>query len=173
MEGALIAMRFVALVRALNVGGTGKLAMSDLIDSCEQAGFTDAKTYIQSGNVVFESAGSEPKVKAALEKSLAKKMGGAIDVLVRSHKELTALLAKNPFADAAPNQVVVFFLDEPPKKDELAAKGADGERVHAFGRDVFVHYPNGQGRSKLKLAFVKRSTGRNLNTVRKLAELSA
>jgi uncharacterized protein (DUF1697 family) len=167
------AVKYAALVRALNVGGTGKLTMSDLVRCCEAAGFTEVKTYIQSGNAVFSSRLTEPKVKAALEKALAKKMRAQVDVFVRSHDELERLLADNPFPDGAPNFVVVCFLDAAPTKEELAAKGADGERVRGLGRDVFVHYPNGQGRSKLKLPFAKRATARNLNTVRKLAEMTA
>jgi uncharacterized protein (DUF1697 family) len=166
-------VKYAALVRALNVGGTGKLSMRELVACCDAAGFTEVKTYIQSGNVVFASRLAEAKVKAAAEKALAAKMGAPIDVFVRSHAELEKLLADNPFPDEAPNLVAVFFLDAPPAKAELSAKGADGERVHGLGRDVFVHYPNGQGRSKLKLAFAKRATARNLNTVRKLAELTS
>src|SRR5687768_12889845 len=75
---------FVVLLRAINVGGTGKLAMADLVKLCEKAGFADAKTYIQSGNVVFRSSASEAHVKRVLEKAVAMQLGKAAGVLVRT-----------------------------------------------------------------------------------------
>jgi len=166
-------MKYAALVRAVNVGGTGTLTSKSLLACCEEAGLSNAKTLLASGNVVFESALDEARVKAALEKSIGSALGGKADVLVRSHAELAKLLAKNPFPEAAPNQVIVFFLDAPPAKAEVEVKGPDGEEARALGRHVFVHYPKGQGRSRLKLAFSARATGRNLNTVGKLAALTA
>ncbi len=166
-------MRYVGLVRALNVGGTGKLSMTDLTACCTGLGYTEVETYIQSGNVVFGSRSAGKKVKADLQAALTAKMGAAIDVLVRTHAELAALDAKNPYPDAEASQVLVYFLDAPPRSDELVVAGPGGETVHGAGRDVFVHYPNGQGRSKLKLAFGRRGTARNLNTVRRLVALSA
>ncbi|MEO6953572.1 MAG: DUF1697 domain-containing protein [Polyangia bacterium] len=165
-------MRYVGLVRALNVGGTGKLSMKALVACCTQLGYSDVETYIQSGNVVFGTRAAEKKVKADLQCVLTEKMGAAIDVLVRTHAELAALEQKNPYPDAEPSRVLVYFLDVAPKKDELDVTGPDGETVHGTGRDVFVHYPAGQGRSKLKLAFGRRGTARNLNTVRKLIALT-
>ena len=165
-------MRYVGLVRALNVGGTGKLSMTELVACCTQLGYSDVTTYIQSGNVVFATRAAEKKVKADLQSALTERMGAAIDVLVRTHAELAALVATNPYIDADGNQVLVYFLDVAPNKEELDVTGPDGETVHGAGRDVFVHYPKGQGRSKLKLAFGRRSTARNLNTVRKLIELT-
>src|SRR4051812_6603091 len=90
-------MRYVALLRAVNVGGTGKLAMIELRALCEAIGFDAPRTYIQSGNVLFESALPEAKVKATLEKALAKKMGKAPTAIVRTAKELEATLKHNPF----------------------------------------------------------------------------
>jgi uncharacterized protein (DUF1697 family) len=165
---------FVALLRAINVGGTGKLAMSELCKLCEDAGFARPKTYIQSGNVVFESALTEAKVKAKLEKALAAKMGKPFGALVRTAAELDAVLARNPFKQAAPNQLLVLFLDEAPKRGALADLHIPGrEQVKLAGREVFIHYPDGMGRSKLKLPFSKIGTGRNLNTVAKLAALAS
>ena len=165
-------MRYVGLVRALNVGGTGKLSMNELVACCTELGYSGVETYIQSGNVVFGTRAAEKKVKAELQAALTAKMGAAIDVLVRTHAELAALEAKNPYPDAEASQVLVYFLDAAPRKDELVVTGPDGETVHGAGRDVFVHYPKGQGRSKLKLAFGRRGTARNLNTVRRLIELT-
>jgi uncharacterized protein (DUF1697 family) len=164
---------FAALLRAVNVGGTGKLPMSVLRQLCEDAGFDGVVTYIQSGNVVFRSRLGEAKVKQLLEKSLLTKMGKPVDVLVRTLAELEALVRRNPFARAAPNQLLVLFLDRAPPKSALAELVIPGrEEVKLSGREVFIHFPDGMGRSKLKLPFAKTATGRNLNTVRKLIALA-
>lgn len=164
---------FIALLRAVNVGGTGKLAMSDLRVLCEAAGFAAVTTYIQSGNVVFTAKLSAAKTQAKLETALAKQLGKPVGVLLRTPDELEATLAKNPFAKAPPNRVLVFFYDAPPKASAFRALTIPGpEEVRVSGREVFVHYPLGQGRSKLKLPGAEVATGRNLNTVRALAELA-
>jgi uncharacterized protein (DUF1697 family) len=160
---------YAALLRAVNVGGTGKLAMADLRKLCEAAGFADVATYIQSGNVVFTSKRGEASVKKLLEAALADHLGKPYGVLVRSADELRELLDANPFPKAAPNQLLMLFLDEKPaaaKLKDVVAPG--GEELRACGRHVFIHFPNGMGRSKLKLPFRDVGTGRNLNTVRKL-----
>jgi uncharacterized protein (DUF1697 family) len=166
-------MKYVALVRALNVGGTGKLTMKDLVACCTAAGMKDVSTYIASGNAIFTSALPEAKVKAAIEKALSAKMGAKIDVFVRTHDELVTLVKKNPFAQEPGNQVIVMFGDEAPSREELAVKGPAGETLRAVGRDVVAYYPMGVGQSKLKLPFAKRVTGRNANTVAKLAGLTS
>src|SRR5690348_15140450 len=109
----------IALLRAVNVGGTGKLPMSDLKALCEKAGFDNVRTYIASGNVIFESDRSEAQVKAALEKALQKYAGKPVGVLVRSASEMAAVVAANPFPKAAPNRTVAIFLDKPPPDDVL------------------------------------------------------
>jgi uncharacterized protein (DUF1697 family) len=164
---------FVALLRAVNVGGTGKLAMADLVTLCEKAGFKRVTTYIQSGNVVFESRASEARIKAALEKALAIKVGKPVGVLLRSGAELDRVLAGNPFKKAPPNRVIVLFLDEAPEADVLeGVKAPGGEELVLRGRELYIHYPVGQGVSKLKVPLAKVGTGRNLNTVAKLAEMA-
>lgn len=164
---------FVALLRAVNVGGTGTLAMADLQSICEGLGFTDVRTYIQSGNVVFGCAWTAPRVKAALEGGLAAKMQKPVDVLVRSAAEMAAVLKRNPFPSAAGNKVYVLFLDEPPDKAAFAAIKIPGrEEMKLAGRGVYVHYPDGMGRSKLKLASLGVATARNINTVARLAEMT-
>ena len=164
---------YVALLRAVNVGGTGKLPMSDLKAMCEEAGFAKVKTYIASGNVAFESAMKEAEVADALDKKLAAYAGKPVGVLVRTAAELKAVLEDNPFPDAAPNHTVAIFLDKPPPKDALDAIVApDGEEARLGKREIYIHYPHGQGRSKLKLRAAKAGTARNINTVAKLAEMA-
>jgi uncharacterized protein (DUF1697 family) len=164
---------YIALLRAINVGGTGKLSMADLRALCHAAGFTRARTYIQSGNVLFESQLGEAKVKATLEQALSAKLGKPHAALVRTGAELDEAIAKNPFKLAQPNQVLVLFLDEAPAPSALAKLVIPGrEEVKLAGREVFIHFPDGMGRSKLKLPFSATATGRNMNTVVKLAALA-
>jgi uncharacterized protein (DUF1697 family) len=164
---------FVALLRAINVGGTGKLAMADLVKLCEKAGFTDVKTYIQSGNVVFDSDASAAVVKATLEAALAEKVGKPVGVLLRTAAELQRVLADNPFSQASPSKVIVMFFDRKLPRTVLAdVKTPGGEELGLHGREVFVHFPDGQGRSKLKVPFAAEGTGRNLNTIGKLAAIA-
>lgn len=165
---------YVALLRAVNVGGTGKLAMPVLRAMCEAIGFTEVRTYIASGNVVFTAEGAEPVVKAALERALEDHAGKPVGVTVRSAAEIAAVLAENPFKAAPADRAVSIFLDEAPPAD--AAYGATGRRDEeiALGRrEIYVHYPSGQGRSKLRIAAARNGTARNMNTVAKLAEMAA
>jgi uncharacterized protein (DUF1697 family) len=164
---------FIALLRAINVGGTGKISMRELVALCEKAGFRDVRTYIQSGNLVLQSELTEAKVKAKLERALSAKLGKPYQVMLRSEAQLRAALAKHPFPKAEPNRVIVIFLDEAPAKNVLdGVKNPGREQNEVRGRDVFVHYPDGMGQSKLRLPFTKEGTGRNLNTVRKLLAMA-
>jgi uncharacterized protein (DUF1697 family) len=165
---------FIALFRAINVGGTGKLAMNELRGLCEEAGLKNCRTYIQSGNAVFRSSFSEATIKSKLEKLVSAKLGKPSAVLVRTRSELEAAIQKNPYRSAVPSRVMVLFLDEVPPRDALDNLRIPGkEKVKLEGREVFIHYPEGMGRSKLKLPLSEPATGRNLNTVVKLAALAA
>jgi uncharacterized protein (DUF1697 family) len=165
---------YVALLRAVNVGGSGLLSMKDLRALCIGVGFSDVRTYIQSGNVVFDSTGSEAAVGTALEDALAKKTGRPVGVLIRTALELRATLDANPFRDAKPAQVGVIFLPKPAPSNAVAGLVISGnEEVRSFGREIFVHYPDGMGRSKLKLHFAADGTTRNLNTVARLLAMAS
>lgn len=164
---------FIAFLRAVNVGGTGKLAMRDLVALCEQAGFSGARTYVQSGNVVFASDRSAAHVKATLERAVSQIVGKPTAVLLRTRDELARILADSPFPDAAPNRVIVFFLDEAPAQTVLAtAKGATSEQLILRGRELYIHCPDGQGSSRLRLPLFDQGTGRNLNTIAKLVAMA-
>ncbi len=158
---------YVAFLRGINVGGKNLVAMGDLREWCEEAGLKGARTYIQSGNLLLQSPLSEAKLKARLEKLLQDKTGKSIRVVVRSQAELVEVLKANPFVEAEPNRVLVTLLDEKAEKAELIIPG--GEQVHLHGREVYVHYPDGMGQSKLKLPYAKVGTARNLNTLQRLA----
>lgn len=164
---------YVALLRAVNVGGTGKLPMADLRAMCEAAKFQDVRTYIASGNVVFRAKTSADKAKAALEKALAQYAGKPVGVAVRTHDELAAVVKGNPFPDAAGNRLVVVFLDAPPPADAIdRASHRTEERIALGRREIYIDYGGGMRDSKLKLPAAKAGTGRNLNTVMKLVEMS-
>lgn len=164
---------FIALLRAANVGGTGKLPMSDLKRLCAEAGFKDVRTYIASGNVVLKSGMPATQVKAALEKKLHAYAGKPVAVLVRSAAELADVLKRNPFPKATPNRTIVFFLDQAPPRDTMkSVTGRKDEELRLGKREIYIHYPSGMGRSKLKIPGVKTGTARNLNTVAKLAAMA-
>lgn len=167
-------MSYVALLRAVNVGGTGKLPMQDLKAMCEKLGFAKVQTYIASGNVVFESKKSEKAVKEALEAALEKYAGKPVGVLVRTGAEMKAVHAANPFPKAPSNRTVAIFLDQPPAAKALeAVSGKADEEVSLGKREIYVHYGANMARSKLKIPAAAHGTARNMNTVAKLAELAA
>src|SRR3954468_7422739 len=124
---------FVALLRAVNVGGTGKLAMADLKALCEAAGFQAVRTYIASGNVVFRSEADGPAVKAALESRLLAYAGKPVGVLVRTAAEIAEVVAQNPFPEAPGNRVTALFLDHPAAPAPLDAVTGRGTRNFALG----------------------------------------
>lgn len=164
---------FVALLRAVNVGGTCKLPMADLKAMCEQAGFESVRTYIASGNVVFESGNTGAQVKAALEKLLAAYAGKPVGVMVRTGAEMARVLAANPFPNAAPNRTVAIFLDQAPPADTIARAGGRASEEIALGsREVYVHYGAGMADSKLTLPVQKEGTARNMNTIARLAQMA-
>ena len=103
---------------------------------------------------------------------MAAKLGKPVGVQLRSGAELEAVLRDNPFVAVAPNRVIVLFLDQALPKKALVELNIPGrEEVIQRGREVYIHYPDGQGNSKLKLSFAKDGTGRNLNTIAKLATM--
>ena len=165
---------YIALLRAVNVGGTGKLPMSDLKALCEKAGFARVKTYIASGNVVFESRLTATQVKGALETTLAAYAGKPVGVVIRTAAEMAEVLANNPFPDTPPNRTVAIFLDESPPADALERMtGKTEEEVQVGKREIYVHYGDGMANSKLKIPAARAGTARNINTVSKLAQMAA
>jgi uncharacterized protein (DUF1697 family) len=164
----------VALLRAVNVGGTGKLPMTELKAMCEEIGLTNVRTYIASGNVVFTSDKSETVVKTALEKRIAAYAGKPVGVMVRSATEMAQVSSDNPFPKAAPNRTMAIFLDEAPPKDALKhVRGQKDEEIKLGQREIYVHYGAGMGKSKLVIPAAKTGTARNMNTVATLAKMAA
>jgi uncharacterized protein (DUF1697 family) len=165
---------YIALLRAVNVGGTGKLPMEDLRALCVEAGFAKVRTFIASGNVIFSCRKSEAQVKAILEAHLEDYAGKKVGVFVRTAAEMAAVVANNPFPDAPANRTYAFFLDAPPPRDAIErALGRKDERIALGIREIYVHYAEGMGKSKLRIPAAKAGTARNMNTIAKLAELAA
>lgn len=165
---------FVALLRAVNVGGTGKLAMADLRAICERQGYEDVRTYIASGNVVFRCDSTEAAVKSELEEALSAHAGREVGVIVRSSSEMASVLAANPFGSAPPNRTVAIFLDAPPPDGwQAAVSGRRNEEMVLRGRELYVHYGDGMADTKLRIPAATSGTARNMNTVAKLVDLSA
>jgi len=165
---------YVALLRAVNVVGTGKVAMTDLKAMCEAFGFLSVRTYIASGNVAFQSDWPEARIKAALETALAQYAGKHIKVLVRTAAEMGAVLSGNPFAEMPGNRTVAFFLDGPPALDAVeTASNRDGEELRLGRREIYVYYANGIGNSRIRIPAAQDGTARNMNTIAKLAAMAA
>jgi uncharacterized protein (DUF1697 family) len=163
---------FVALLRAVNVGGTGKLAMSQLKAMCDGAGFVHAQTYLASGNVVFETDLAETEVKSRLEAAVRDHVGKPVSVLVRSLDELQQVLANNPFAHGPGNRVVTIFLEQQlHDRALLEAVGQTGEKTAIGTREIYVWYGHEMGKSKLRIPAAKDGTARNMNTVAKLVDM--
>ncbi|SFC48076.1 DUF1697 domain-containing protein [Tropicimonas isoalkanivorans] len=166
--------RYVALLRAVNVGGTGRLPMAELVQLCEEVGFSEIRTYIQSGNAVFSSRVGPGETKAALERRLQEHLGNPVSVALRDASEMSAVVAANPFSVRQPTFTHVIFLDTPPAHDALdAVTGHAGEEMKLGRREIYVYYPLGQGRSKLRIPGAAVGTARNMNTVAKLAAMAA
>ena len=164
----------VALLRAVNVGGTGKLPMNDLRTLCGKAGLHAVRTYIASGNVVFESDRTESEIKATIGDALMVYTGNPVGVLVRTSKEIAAILAANPFPGAPANRTVAIFLDAAPPPDTLdRVAERENEEIRLGTREIYVHYRDGMGRSRLRISAAETGTARNMNTVAKLAAMAA
>lgn len=174
----------IALRRAVNVGGRKPVAMADLRDLFMQLGFADVRSLLQSGNLVFRSdARSGAHLERLLETEANRRLDLQTDFFVRSADEWRAIVARNPFRTEAkqdPAHLLVLFLkDAPAAKDVKALQAAIAGRevVRNGGREVFIVYPDGIGRSRLTNALIEkhlkaRGTGRNWNTVLKLDALA-
>ena len=147
--------------------------MAELRGMAEALGLTAVRTYIASGNLLFESDLAESAVKRMLEQRLAEYAGKPVGVMVRTAEEMAAVVAANPFADQPPGRVVAIFLDSAPPKSALTEhKHLASERIALGRREIYVHYPDGLGRSRLAIKSAAAGTARNMNTVARLAEMA-
>jgi uncharacterized protein (DUF1697 family) len=169
----------VALLRGINVGGRTTLPMADLRELAEGLGYTDVRTYIQSGNLVLSTTDSAAKVERDLAKAVADRGGVAPDVAVRTRAQLAKVVDTSPFLARGedPAHLHVLFLIDPKAKtgtlEDLARD--DGEELATVGQEVHLLLPHGVGRSKLALSLGKRGpqgTMRNWRTVTKLVAMA-
>ena len=175
---------YIALLRGINVGGHNKVAMSDLRRFCENLGFEGVRSLLQTGNLVFRR---DTKSTAGLERLLEAEAEQVLEIrtafFVRTAKEWRNVIDQNPFRDAAesdPGHLVVMFLKDSP--DGIAVQAlphviGGPEIIHADGRRLYIVYPAGIARSRLNNKLMEdklgtRGTGRNWNTVLKLALLA-
>jgi uncharacterized protein (DUF1697 family) len=173
----------VALLRAVNLGPHNKIGMADLRDLLEQLGLPGARTLLQSGNLLFRGGARAPaKLEALLEQGARERLGLNTDFCVRTARQWRAVVDGNPFPAEArkdPAHLVVVFLKDAPARKAVAAlrEAISGREVlETDGPHAYVVYPDGIGRSKLTAALLERKlgtrgTGRNWNTVLKLAAL--
>jgi uncharacterized protein (DUF1697 family) len=165
---------YVALVRAVNVTGTGMLPKEKLKAIGEACGFENVCTFINSGNLLFTSDLPESTVKSRVEEQLADHFGKAVPAYIRSAREMAAAVKGNPFADDKPSRVMAHFIHEKPTQRMLnEARDVQGERMALGPRLIYVSYGDGIGKTKLKLPAIKTGTARNMNSVAKIAELLA
>ncbi|QCI64842.1 DUF1697 domain-containing protein [Phreatobacter stygius] len=174
---------FIALLRAINVGGPDKMPMKELRAALDQAGLRQVSTYIASGNIVFATDQSAAEVKGLVAGVLRDRFGLTRNhTLIRTPAELAAVIAGNPFTDAAverPNLMLVSFLDGLPPEGAAARLAAyDGpERLHLDGEHLYIDYREGVGRSKLTPAVLDKAlkvpaTARNWNTTKTLLTMA-
>lgn len=174
---------FVALLRAVNVGGTGVIRMADLKGVCEGVGFGDVTTLLQSGNVAFRASGSDRTVAKKLADAIEASHGFHPVVIVRTADEIAETMSGNPFKaeeTSDPSRLIIAFAAERPAAgaaERVAAIKVAKERLWLGPRELYVHYAGGQGTSKVTNAILERALGtpvtaRNWNTVGKLLALA-
>lgn len=171
---------FVVLLRGVNVGRSGRMTMASLREALAQAGYDDAETYLQSGNVVVSASGPAVQVSQAVEAAIAQHLGFTTDAIVRTQEQMRAIAQRAPLADDDPSRLAVGFCKARPQA--AAVRGLHGrdfgsDVAQVRGSEVFLWYPNGMGRSKLTGTVLERALGvsitvRNWKVVQELARLA-
>jgi uncharacterized protein (DUF1697 family) len=174
----------ISLLRGVNVGGHRKVKMDELRALYESLGFKDVQTYINSGNVLFRTAGRDlARLRQRIETTIESACGFRSDVVLRTPADLKQVIARNPFA-ARPgldaSRLAIHFLAADPgaeAREQVLAINAAPEELHLHGRELYIYYLNGMARPKLSLPMVEKTlrtsgTSRNWNTVRKLLEMA-
>lgn len=178
-------MRYISLLRGINVSGRKQIRMADLKALYESAGFKNVTTYIQSGNVIFDSCVKDKsELSSIIENSIREHFKFEVPVEIRTHRELANVIKNCPFGPVDPekdgSRVLVSFLSAIPGKaqlDDVLKYAATSEHLVLKGREVYLHCPNGYGKSKLSNAFLEKKLGvgattRNWKSVSQLYELS-
>jgi uncharacterized protein (DUF1697 family) len=175
---------FISLFRGINVGGNHRVKMNDLKTIYEALGLTDVQTYIQSGNVVFKSPELDiTHVQQHLIESVAQTFGFRVEIIMRTVAEFQEIIAKNPFQgrhEKAAHWIAVMFLSAPPEQaaqEKLLKTYVGPEEIFFLGKEVYIYYTDGMGRSKLSNNFIEKKlkvdgTTRNWNTILQLQEMA-
>ena len=174
---------FIALLRGINVGGHNRISMAGLRSCCNEIGWKNVQTYIQSGNLVFEAPGRAPAVEAALEKAVSMRFDLSVPVIVRTASEWGRYPAGNPFPEASanePNLVMIALSKNPPITGTIEAlreRAVTGESIEQCEDAIWIHFGGGVARSTLSPGLMDRVVGspvttRNWRTVIRLAELA-
>ena len=177
--------KYISMLRGINVSGQKKIKMTDLKSLYESLGFDNVQTYIQSGNVIFESSILDvEKLKRNIEQNIEKTFGFSVSVIIRSNDEFESIINRNPFIGQRSTEddtklLVTFLTDAPPESIANAIQQfvTKPEALEVRGKEIYLHCPNGYGKSKLSNSFLERKLGvtattRNWKTVKKLYELS-
>lgn len=179
-------MTVVSLLRGINVGGHHRVGMDVLRDLCRSLGFTNPRTYIQSGNIVFETTarGDLARLSLRMEDALEAALGFRPAVISRSAQEWREIVARNPFHGRAgidPAKLAVTFLATelaPEVRTQVLTLDVPPEELRCLDRELYIYFPNGFSRSRLSMPQLERlvkvpCTSRNWNTVLKLLDLTA
>ena len=177
-------MKYIALLKGINIGRSKRIKMADLVKTLESLGFKNVKTYLQSGNVIFEHDSSDiAEIEESIERKISETFSFSVDVIIRTKDELENIVNGNPFISEPDIELdklhVTFLSDIPDQKAvlKLDINKAENEKFEIIGREVYIYCPNGYARTKLKNDMFERklnttATTRNWKTTKKLMELS-
>ncbi|MFT7484488.1 MAG: hypothetical protein ACI9F9_000328 [Candidatus Paceibacteria bacterium] len=175
---------YISLLRGVNVGGKKKLLMAELRECLEGLGFSHVRSYIQSGNLVLQSAARSPAtVSKQVSAAILEQFGLEVPVITRRASQWTSLIENNPYlakSGIEASHLHVTFLSGNPKASglkQVASRAVEGESIHLIGEELYMHLPHGSARTKLDNSSFQRylgveATTRNWRTVNKLGELS-
>ena len=178
-------MKYIALIRGINIGRNKRIKMADLVKTLESLGFKNVKTYLQSGNVIFEHDSTDIwEIARSIERKIGETFSFSVDVIIRTKDELENTVKGNPFIKEPDieldNLHVTFLSDIPDQKTvlNLDINKAENEKFEIIGREVYLYCPNGYARTKLKNDMFEKklnttATTRNWKTTNKLLELSS
>jgi uncharacterized protein (DUF1697 family) len=172
----------IVLLRGINVGGRNRVAMPELREALTDAGMSDVRTYVQSGNLVLDSSSSPAALAQECERAIAERFGLDVAVVVRTRSQLAKAIERDPFGELADNPKLyqVIFCSRKPGKaavEKVAERAAGDERLVVHGREIYAWFPDGVGRSRLAAQLGGRALGvtvtaRNWTTVAKLLEIA-
>jgi uncharacterized protein (DUF1697 family) len=174
----------ISMLRGVNLGPHNRIKMEDLRELYKSLQLRDPRTYVQSGNVIFRAKEkNEAMLAKKIQEGIGKKFGFRPEVIIRSAEELKQSLAANPFRirrDVEPRKLLITFLSaEPPSEAQAVIRNLkiQREELHLLGRELFIYFPDGVGKSKLPWSSVEKllkvtGTARNLNSVVKMLEIA-